>query len=156
MGKQERAARLKLVELLINAGYYAWTLYRFGTWDLTEVGGKAFGHLLLTCILIGLVFEALNHQILRRHYPHEVLEDERDRSIRSAGTGLAFKICVAGLFTLVWLIYIQPRAAEHVALPAGLLAHVPLLILALAYAAKYGLEIWLYRRDRLEAVEDSA
>ncbi|MBI2381898.1 MAG: hypothetical protein HYV16_14185 [Gammaproteobacteria bacterium] len=162
MGKQERAVRLALVALLINLGYYLWVLYLHGSWDPAVLGARAFGKLLLTSLAIGITFEALIGHVLRRSRPGEVLEDERDRAIRAAGTDLAFKLCVAGLFVLAWQIYVQQKLPELVRhelppeamLDPALLAHLPLAILAVALAAKYGLQIWLYRRDRLEAAED--
>lgn len=148
MGKQERAARLSLIGLMLIAGYYGYALYHQGTWDLMEAAGRAGEHLIRNAILLGLVLEVLHWQLTRKTQASEALEDERDQAIRAAGTRSAFRVTVAGLFVLSWQLYFELRLPEQHHLPEGLMAHLPLAILFLAYSAKYLTEIWLYLRDR--------
>ena len=148
MGKQERAARLSLIGLVLIAGYYGYALYNQGTWDLALAAGRAGEHIIRNTIILGLILEVLHWQLTRKPQAGEALEDERDRAIRAAGTRSAFGVTVAGLFALSWQLYIELRLPEFHQLPAGLMAHVPLLILFLAYSVKYLTEILLYLRDR--------
>lgn len=149
LSQQERAARLSLLGLLLVAAYYFYGLYRLGSWDLVSASGRAGEHILRNTVLLGIALEVMHSYLLQPSRRGETLEDERDGQIRSQATRYAFGVCVAGLFTLTWQLYSEHYLPPATHLPSGMLPHLPLMVLLLAFAVKYLTEIWLYWKDRV-------